>query len=157
MSFCLEKKILLSGEVRTFSCELVHFEKGFGILKYVIDAEYDIKGIQLRPGDVTCALYWEDRPYTLYIWHRDSDKDAIHYFNIADRITLSPGEFSWRDLSVDILIDAAGRPHVLDEDELPAGLGPELTGYIQRAKDYLLIHFRDEIREANELIGTDCL
>ena len=150
----LEKKILLSGEVRTYSCELVHFAKDFGILKYVIIRDYDISGVKLRPGDITFALYWTDRPYTLYIWHLNPQKDTAYYFNIADRITIQPTEFIWRDLVVDILVDTQRDVHVLDEDELPSDLSPELADYIRMAREHILTHFRNIIQEADTLIKT---
>lgn len=166
MPLCTEKKILLSGEVLTFSCELIHFAKDFGILKYVIDRSYDISGVHLRPGDITTALYWIDRPYTLYIWHVNQKKDTAYYFNIADQISLQPQEFSWRDLVVDVLIhprpylppcqggverglDTDSAVHVLDENELPADLNPELTNYIQSAKSLILRDYRNIIHEAD--------
>jgi hypothetical protein len=149
-----EKKILLSGEVQTFSCEMVHFAKDFGILKYIINRNYDISGVQLRPGDITFALYWTDRPYTLYIWHLNQQKDTAYYFNIADKISLQPTEFIWRDLAVDILVDVQRNVHVLDEDELPVDLSPELSGYIRMAREHILTHFRNIIQEANTLMKS---
>jgi hypothetical protein len=104
MSLCIETKRTLSGETKTYRCELLHFGSGFGVLRYVIDREYDVYGVELAPGDKTIALYWEDRPYTLYIWRRRTAKTPVYYFNIADRISLTPQEFIWRDLVVDILI-----------------------------------------------------
>ncbi len=154
MILCIEKKLTLSGEVRTFSCELIHLDNGFGILKYVIDREYGVKGVRLLPGDMTCALYWEDRPYTLYVWHLKRDGSTSHYFNIADSISLRPHEFIWRDLAVDVLVDGQGKAHVLDEDELPADLSAGLAEYIQKAKDHILAYFRDIIKEADQLIQT---
>lgn len=151
---CIEKKLTLSGEVRPFSCERIHLDNGFGILKYVIDREYGIKGVRLLPGDVTCALYWEDRSYTLYVWHLKRDGSTLYYFNIADSISLQPHEFIWRDLAVDVLVDGQGKTHVLDEDELLADLSAGLAEYIQKAKDHILAHFRDIIKEADQLIQT---
>jgi predicted RNA-binding protein associated with RNAse of E/G family len=104
------------------------------------------------PGDVTTALYWTDRPYTLYIWQVHGTKEAVYYFNIADSITLLPDEFSWRDLTVDIFIDTAGAVHVLDEDELPVDLTAELQCYILTAKSHILNCYRDLIIEANVLV-----
>ncbi len=153
MPLCLEKKHTLSGKVQTYSCELVHFEKGFGILKYMVDREYDIKGTKLLPGDVTCALYWEDRPYTLYIWRLKRDESTLYYFNVADSISVKPHEFTWRDLAVDIFIDAGRTAHTLDEDELPQDLKPELRRYIQNAKAYILSHFNEIATEADKMIN----
>jgi len=150
MSLCIEHKHLLDGQVKTYACDLVHFEPGFGILKYVIDREYDIHGHRLTPGDVTRALYWEDRPYTLYIWSLGSGT-VLHYFNIADRISLSPTDFRWRDLVIDILIDNEG-PHVLDAHELLQGLPPDLNAFIHRAQEQVLSNYRATIDESSRLL-----
>ena len=152
MPHCLEKKLTLSGEVQTFSCELVHLEPGFGMLRYVIDREYHINGIRLLPGDVTCALYWTDRPYTLYVWRLGRERRPLYYFNIADSVLLSPAEFAWRDLAVDILIDTQGTAHVLDEHELPEDLDKALARYIKHATEHVLGDYRNIVREADALI-----
>jgi hypothetical protein len=145
---CRETKILLTGAVHEYACELLHLDDNFGILRYVIDKEYDVDGIRLSPNDITYALYWTDRPYTLYVWHLSGSADIVYYFNIADRVSLQPREFTWRDLAVDIVIDSAGTPRVLDEDELPGDLPPELHRYIQAATAHLLVYFPDVIGEA---------
>jgi hypothetical protein len=152
MPLCLEKKIALSGRVHMFPCELVRFEPGFGILKYIVEREYRINGVQLLPGDMTCALYWQERPYTLYTWRLRRVGTTLYYFNIADSISLHPHEFIWRDLALDILIDAQGTAHVLDEDEIPGDLDADIARYIRRAKDHILRHFRDILEETNKLL-----
>ncbi len=152
MPTCLEKKLLLSGELRTYPCELVSLEDGVGILRYVIDQEYDVAGLRLSPGDVTLAVYWESRPYTLYIWVRSRQRDRAHYFNISDSVTLWPDEFVWRDLVVDILVDPEGMVSVLDENELPPDLPPDLVAYIEEARNDVLVHFRDIIKQAEGLL-----
>jgi hypothetical protein len=149
---CIETKILLTGAVHQYPCELLYFENTFGILRYAVDKEYHVSGMRLVPGDVTLALYWTDRPYTLYIWQMNASKRAAYYFNIADNISLLPGEFRWRDLAVDILIDSAGTVHVLDEDELPADLPVKLQCSILAAKAHVLTRYRDIIIEANSLL-----
>ncbi len=152
MPRCLEKKLTLSGTIQAYSCELLHLQIGFGILRYVIDREYNIAGLRLSRGDETIALYWEDRPFTLYIWRRRAPGDTAYYFNIADRVSLSTQEFLWRDLAVDILVDPQGKVHVLDEDELPADLDAELGDYIIEAKEHILGNFADIIHEADTLL-----
>lgn len=148
MSVCVEKKLTLSGKLYSFECELLYLSNGFGALKYVIDREYNVGGITLRPGDITYAFYWTDRPYTLYIWHLSRNR-VIHYFNIADSISLPPTEFVWRDLAVDILIDSDRKISVLDEDELPADLDFELSRYIHAAKSAVLLNHDNIVREAD--------
>lgn len=149
---CIETKILLTGAIHQYPCELLYFENTFGILRYVVDKDYHISGMRLVPGDVTLALYWTDRPYTLYIWQMKGSKSAAYYFNIADSISLLPREFRWRDLTVDILVDTTGTVHVLDEDELPADLPVKLQCSIQTAKAHVLARYWDIITEANFLL-----
>ncbi len=153
MSICIEKKLTLSGKVYLFECELLLLNDVLGVLKYVIDREYIVDGIKLHPGDITHALYWMDRPYTLYIWHLSRDR-VVYYFNIADRISLQPREFLWRDLAVDILIDDGRNIHVLDEDELPDNLDPELSCYIQNAKTTIMREYASIIHEANTIVSA---
>lgn len=151
LSCCRETKITLSGEINTYPCELVSLNNGFGVLRYVIDRAYDVHGVELAPGDETIALYWEDRPYTVYIWHRRTAETPVYYFNIADRISLTPQKFIWRDLAVDILVDGRG-VHVLDEHELPAHLDADLGRYIKEAQAHILDHYEDIIQKVQMLL-----
>src|SRR5512134_2347811 len=153
MTLCREIKHTLSGAVQTYACELLEYEPGFGMLRYVVDRVYDIGGHTLQPGDVTHALYWEGRPYTLYVWDLGSRGGRIFYFNIADSIALGREEFVWRDLAIDVLIDAAGGIDILDEHELPPDVAPELRLYIDEAVDLVVRLHGEIIREANERIG----
>ncbi len=153
MSICIEKKLTLSGKVYLFKCELLLLNSDLGVLKYVIAREHAIDGIKLQPGDITHALYWIDRPYTLYIWHLTGNR-VIHYFNIADSISLQPREFLWRDLAVDIVIDDGRHVRVLDEDELPDNLDPKLSRYIQNAKATILQEHTSIIQESNVIVST---
>jgi hypothetical protein len=148
-----EKKILLTGEVQTFLCELLHLDDSVGVLRYVVNRSYEISGIKLLPVDITIALYWIDRPYTLYIWRLNQGKDTVYYFNIADRISLQPQEFIWRDLVVDVLVDTQKNVYVLDENELPVDLGQELARYIQSAIALLVREHRRVIHEADAIVS----
>jgi hypothetical protein len=152
MNSCIEKKITLSGGTETYQCELLSLKDGVGVLRYVIDRSYDIAGHILSPGDITFAVYWQGRPYTLYVWLRREQRDRSYYFNIADSVLLRPEEFLWRDLVVDILVDSAAKARVLDEHELPHDLPPDLLEYIVKAKEHVLTNFRDIIEEADKLI-----
>jgi len=152
MPSCLEKKFTLTDKTYEFNCQLLHFANGFGVLKYVIDQEYNVHGIKLHPGDVTHALYWNNRPYTLYIWRLNNR--SVYYFNVADSISLTPAEFVWRDLAVDILIDAERQIHVLDEHELPANLDPKLLRYIQQAKTVIMREHPAIIKEAEAILSS---
>lgn len=152
MNACLEKKLTLSGQTRFYRCELVSLKDGVGVLRHVIDRHYDIAGFRLSPGDVTLAVFWTGRSYTIYKWHRRRQNDHAYYFNIADSVSLRPEEFVWRDLAVDILVDFEGSVHVLDEHELPHDLPRDLLDYIMKAKEQVLARFQDIIKEADQLL-----
>ena len=152
MTPCLEKKITLAGATKTYHCELVSLKNGIGVLRYVIEQSYNVAGFLLAPGDETLAVFWEDRPYTLYIWKRRKQRDRAYYFNIADTVTLQHREFRWRDLAVDVLVAQDGTVKVLDEHELPPDLSRELLEYIMKAKEAVLRGYREIIKEAELLI-----
>ncbi|HUI46012.1 MAG TPA: DUF402 domain-containing protein [Nitrospirota bacterium] len=152
---CVEQKVLLSGELHEYHCELVLLTDTFGLLRYIIDREYHVNGITLHPGEVSLAFYWTNRPYTLYTWRHDKPGRELYYFNIADRVSLEQTRFVWRDLVVDILIDEHENAHILDEDELPSDLNPELRDHIERAKNHLLTHYHQIIAEVKHYIAED--
>jgi hypothetical protein len=154
MPICIEKKLTLAGIEKLFECELIHVNKNFGVLKYVIHRNNDIDGLKLSPGDITYGLYWTDRPYTLYVWIVNQGKDRAYYFNIADRVSLQPSEFIWRDLAIDILIDPDLRVHLLDEHEVPADIDPSLGNYIHSTKDLVLGQYKEIMAEADSLLET---
>ena len=149
---CIEKKILLSGAVHEYPCHLIHLSDGFGILRYVLDREYFVDDIPLHVGDITYALYWANRPYTLYTWRWKHAANALYYFNLADSISLTRHEFVWRDLAIDILVDARMAVRILDEHELPPNLSPELREYIEGAQSAVLGHCLEIIKEADFLL-----
>ena len=125
---------------------------GRGVLRYVLDREYLVGGVRLSPGDVTEALFWEDRPYTLYLW-RTRDRGSVYYFNIADSVSLCAEKFVWRDLVIDILVEPGQEPRILDEDELPHDLPSCLQAYIQSATRRLLASYDAVIQEAQFIIN----
>lgn len=151
MASCREIKLTLSGKTHVYDCELVRYAGTSGILNYVIDRYYEFAGITLKPGDITRAFYWSDRPYTLYVWQLQ-ERGSIYYFNVADRISLTPEEFIWRDLAVDILIDADLHVQILDEHELPSDLPIELSHYIESAKKDILRRYKQIIAEVQPLL-----
>lgn len=154
MTTCIEKKMLLSGELHEYTCTMAHFTETFGVLQYVIDRKYLVNGIALQPGEITNAFYWADRPYTLYAWRIEQPEQELYYFNIADRVSLTRTAFIWRDLVVDILFDANDTAHVLDEEDLPSDISPSLRDYINRAKNHLLSHHNDIIAEVRHWTKT---
>jgi hypothetical protein len=152
MAACIEQKLTLSGRIDRYQCELMQLTPGRGVLRYVIEREYPVSGIRLFPGDITFALYWPDRPYTLYTW-QTRVHGTLYYFNIADSISLSPEMFIWRDLVIDILVADRSHPQVLDEEELPQDLSPRLGAYIRSATSLVLSSYQSVIQESQSVIS----
>lgn len=153
MKSCKEKKRLLSGTEVTYDCELVALCDRLGILKYSIDQQWQVGSLILQPGTVTYGFYWPDRSYVLYKWLNKNGDALGDYFNIADSVTLSVQEFSWRDLVVDILVLPTGQIEVLDEDEMPESLDDELRDYIESVKQMLLRNYRAVIVETTNILN----
>ena len=110
----------------------------------------------ILPGDLTCAVFWSDRPYTLYTWSLPRRARTLYYFNIGDSIALTPREFVWRDLVVDILIDGDGTPRVLDEHDIPTDIDASLRRNIRSAKEHILRKYRQIVAEADALLEAAC-
>ncbi|MFQ5859347.1 MAG: DUF402 domain-containing protein [Anaerolineae bacterium] len=146
-----EIKRRLDGSVAQFECSLVHREPGHVVLRYVVTGEGgEVAGIRLPGGTITYAYYWTDRPYNVYHWLLPDGSTAGYYFNLADQTEIGEDYVEWRDLIVDILITPDGRCQVLDEDELPADLGPATRATLKRAKAEIRKHqtrLVDEIEE----------
>ncbi|SRR6266478_6059878 len=136
----LEIKRTLSGREKRFSCRLLHGDPDGhrAVLLFVSQEPMHVHGIDLPPGTVTFGYFWRDRPYNAYHW-LDTRGDTIGvYFNLSDSTRISADVLTWRDLTVDILATPAGRLEVLDEDELPADLDPNLRRDIDIAKASIL-------------------
>jgi len=151
MKKILEKKYLLNGDIRVYDCELIYKNHKLGILKYVLEKQYNVAGLILPGASVTYAFYWIDRPYTLYRWYY-KEKNIGNYFNIADQIVLNDSEFEWRDLTVDILYLPDNLPKVLDEDELPSDIPNHLLEYIDLAKKHVIENYQGIIAETDQLL-----
>jgi predicted RNA-binding protein associated with RNAse of E/G family len=153
MRKCRERKRYLSGAEATFECELVALEARRGILRYVIERPWQVAGLTLEPGIVTYAFYWTDRPYNLYWWQNGNGETVGFYFNLADAVSLSPEEFVWRDLIVDILVLPGGGVRVIDEDEVPEELEDGLRSVIEAGKDEVLRNYQDIIQEVEVMLA----
>jgi hypothetical protein len=133
-----ELKRTLSGREKTFQCRLLAGDAHQAVLLFVAPEAMRVHGIDLPAGTVTFGHFWTDRFYNVYHWLDPEGATIGFYFNISDSTRISTGNLEWRDLTVDILATPAGRLDVLDEDELPADLDPELHGRIDLAKASIL-------------------
>jgi predicted RNA-binding protein associated with RNAse of E/G family len=97
-----------------------------------------VHGVDLPAGTVSVGHFWADRPYNVYHWLDRAGQTLGYYFNICDQTRVGPGIIEWRDLIVDVLALPGGRLDVLDEDELPAVLAPEIAAHIAAGKQAIL-------------------
>jgi predicted RNA-binding protein associated with RNAse of E/G family len=131
----IERKTRLDGSVSDYRCERLSLEVDRrAVLRYVMDRERVIgdTGIVLRPGQVTIAHYWTDRPYNVYHW-LDGDRTIALYCNVASDTVIREDLVGYTDLVVDVLLRPSGETIVLDEEELPPDLAPARRIHIARA------------------------
>jgi hypothetical protein len=103
-----------------FHCELLHWESGYAVLRYVAEGSGLIADISIAPGSTTVAHYWQDRPYVAWRMF-DRNKSLIGtLFHICTNVCIRQDVLSYDDLVLDIWIAPDGAFRVLDNDELQA-------------------------------------
>lgn len=131
----IERKTRLDGSVSEYRCERLLLEVDRrAVLRYTMDREWVIgdTGIVLRPGQITIAHYWSDRPYNVYHW-LDGARTIAYYCNVASDTIVREDVVGYTDLVVDVLLRPSGETIVLDEEELPPELAPSRRIQIARA------------------------
>jgi predicted RNA-binding protein associated with RNAse of E/G family len=139
-----ERKTRLDGTVAEFACTRLLLEPGRrAVLRYVIDREAAIgdTGIVVRPGMVTVAHYWTDRPFNVYHW-LDRSATLAYYCNVAETTAITDRVVAYTDLAVDVLLRPSGAIDVLDEDEIPPDLEPRHRLVIAKALEILVTDAR---------------
>jgi predicted RNA-binding protein associated with RNAse of E/G family len=136
----LEIKRTLDGREKHFQCKWLDGDptRGRVMVLFVSTEDMLVHGVALPAGTVTFGHFWTDRPYNAYHWMNPRGETIGIYFNLSDRTQMTNDLLQWRDLAVDILTTPGGRVEVLDEDELPAELDPELRRWIDRGKAAIL-------------------
>ena len=74
--------------------------------------------IALNKGDRFLETYYDDRWFNIFEI-RDKQDDSLKgwYCNVAAPAIIRPGEITFRDFALDLLVYPDGRQLVLDEDE----------------------------------------
>ena len=131
----IERKTRLDGTVSEYRCEPLALDVDRrAVLRYMMDREWVIAdtGIVLRPGQITIAHYWSDRPYNVYHW-LDGPRTIAYYCNVASDTVIREDLVGYTDLVIDVLLRPSGETIVLDEEELPPDLAPSQRIHIARA------------------------
>jgi predicted RNA-binding protein associated with RNAse of E/G family len=136
----VEHKVLLDGRRQEFSCRVIASAPGALTVLFVSDRPYQVPGLgrELPTGTVTFGHFWAERPYNVYHWMDPAGRTLAHYFNLASDTVITEGHLHWRDLTVDVLVRPGQAPQVLDEDELPGDLSPELRSAVEVARAAVL-------------------
>ena len=132
-----EIKTTLTGERKVFDCERVRYTEGETVVVYRMPRNVQLEDLLLPEGSLSLGYFWEARNYNAYHWVDDNRHTLALYFNICDSTRITPQQVAWRDLTVDILITPDLRCRVLDEDELPNDIDPELLSLINATRDRL--------------------
>ena len=146
-----EIKTTLSGERKTFACELLYRGEREVVVAYRMPRDVELEDVLLRADTISLGYFREDLPYNAYHWVDSGLASVALYFNISDRTRITADSVAWRDLMVDVLITPDGRCRVLDEDELPADIDPELHRYIDTARIELCRHPLSRLSEYDKL------
>ena len=138
----VEIKHTLAGGEKRFECLRLAGGPGHAVLLWVAPEPMHVHGVDLPAGTISFGHFWTDRFYNVYHW-LDAGPDTDHrtlgfYFNIADRTRIGEAELEWRDLVIDVLATPAGRLDLLDEDELPVIVDPEVAAHISAGKAAIL-------------------
>lgn len=116
-----------------FDCELLYADDRETVVIYRMPEDVQLEDVKLPKGCVSVGYFWAHKPFNAYHWVDDRRRSLALYLNICDNVSLSSEQIAWRDLTVDVLITPDTRCRVLDEDELPDDLEPELRDYIAAA------------------------
>jgi predicted RNA-binding protein associated with RNAse of E/G family len=120
-------------EVWRYPAALVEMDATRLVVAATFDRELvELPGLTLRCGDRFVETYFRDRWYNLYHIRAGADGPwRGWYCNISHPAEWQinahgAGEVRYRDLALDVIVDAEGRVQVLDEDEFAAlDLTPE--------------------------------
>jgi len=138
----VEIKHTLAGGQRRFDCLRLAGGARHAVLLWIAREPMHVHGVDLPAGTISFGHFWTDRFYNVYHWleagAHSGHRTLGFYFNIADRTRIGAAELEWRDLVVDVLATPAGRLDVLDEDELPAIVDPEVAAHIAAGKAAIL-------------------
>lgn len=137
----LEVKRTLAGGEKRFHCHLLATDgERQAVVLWIASEPMHVHGVDLPAGTVSLGHFWADRYYNVYHWLDRNNRTVGFYFNVADqtRIETDPPCIRWRDLVIDVLATPEGRLDVLDEDELPAELEPDVAAHVAAGRRAIL-------------------
>jgi predicted RNA-binding protein associated with RNAse of E/G family len=134
----VEIKRKLAGGEQRFDCLRLAGSSRHAVLLWIAPGPMQVHGVELPAGTISFGHFWTDRFYNVYHWLDPDRRTLGFYFNIADRTRIGQAELTWRDLVIDVLATPAGRLDLLDEEELPAVVEPEVAAHLAAGKAAIL-------------------
>ncbi len=146
----LEIKHKLNGSKHEFMCQTLEKSAEHVVVLYRLEQPITVEDQHFAAGTLSLGYFWEDRNYNVYHWIAPSGESQAVYVNIADNTEITADIVEWRDLIIDLLITPDGRCQILDEDELPDDLPPELDALISTETDKLVARQQQLLQEIEQ-------
>jgi Protein of unknown function (DUF402) len=152
-----EIKRHLDGRVERHSLRLVLHRPHLIVALYEFARGLRTDGFAFPRGSYTYGFFWKRRPYVMYRMLGPQGQLVANRFDVVEDVRLGEREVSYRDLLLDIWIDASGVVQVADEDGV-AGARREGTlsnaqlGRIDRTRGLLLRRHRVITTEALRML-----
>jgi hypothetical protein len=105
-----------------YHCRLLSLDKGVAILEYRGQRGGSVKGVEVPVGSRTVARYMPGAGYVPWKIFGPDNERLCTVIHVADRITVGEDRVSYRDLLVDVFIDADGNLSIQDQDDLQRAL-----------------------------------
>ncbi len=152
-----EIKRHLDGRVERHSLRLVLRRPHLVVAFYEFARGFHRDGFIFPRGSYTYGFFWKRRPYVMYRMLDPQGQLVADRFDVVEDVYLGEREVSYRDLLLDIWIDASGHVQVADEDEVAeatreGALSNAQLARIERTHDLLLRRHRMIATEAERLL-----
>jgi predicted RNA-binding protein associated with RNAse of E/G family len=128
-----ETKRKLDGRRLAFRCRALELGARRAALLYRHPEAVVLGGLRLPAGTRCFGLFWTDRPYNVYHFVGAGDETLACYCNAAAETRIGPMGVEWLDLEADVLIAPDGAAQVLDLEEVPRDLRPDLRAALGEA------------------------
>ncbi|MFB4159575.1 DUF402 domain-containing protein [Geomicrobium sp. JSM 1781026] len=139
----IERKERYDGVIEEYMCvPLFVRPEREAVLYHHIEKPFRIQSNQFTltvpKGGCTCAFYWTDRPYNVYVFRDTRNRLIGTYINIVGQTEITESYVLYEDRIIDVAVCPAGRLAVLDEEELPVAMNVFEGGRVEHALNRVL-------------------
>ena len=113
-----EVKRHLNGREVRFDLQLVLRRPHLIVASFVHPKTLQRDGFTFERGAVSYGFFWRRRPYVMYRMLGPQGRLVANRFDVVEDVHLGEREVSYRDLLLDIWIDASGVVQVEDESDV---------------------------------------